>query len=151
MYWTLRAPERRPGRHEALCRRRLLPGRAVACPVLVPQRRLCLQVEKHSPISPAQCLSYVLSQPVSTIVPGVKSVAEIEAALRYYAATDVAKGFALLSMNIFMSKLKRSIETSILGNDQSSAWRHPQIRVRRDTSRSVSRTISKSQVSQYIP
>lgn len=54
----------------------------------------CLQVQKHSPISPAQCLSYVLAQPVATIVPGVKSARELEGALRYYDATDDEKDYS---------------------------------------------------------
>ena len=38
--------------------------------------------------TPVQCLSYVLSQPgVCTSVPGMKSVAELQAGLRYFDAT----------------------------------------------------------------
>jgi uncharacterized protein len=54
----------------------------------------CLQVEKHAPIRPVQCLSYVLAQPVATIVPGVKNAAEYAQALAYYGATEEEKDYS---------------------------------------------------------
>jgi len=39
-------------------------------------------------ITPLQCLDYVLAQPVSTVVPGVKNADEMRAALRYHAVDD---------------------------------------------------------------
>lgn len=46
-------------------------------------------------ITPVQCLSYVLSQiGVSTIVPGVKNVEELKAALDFLSATDEEKDFS---------------------------------------------------------
>ena len=50
-----------------------------------------LQVDKPQPITPTQCLSYVLSQPVSTVVPGVKNAGELAAALHYLEASDAEK------------------------------------------------------------
>lgn len=53
-------------------------------------------VKKH-PITPVQCLHYVLSQPgVSTIVPGCKNVAELEQALAYWEASEEEKDFSAL-------------------------------------------------------
>ena len=46
-----------------------------------------------SGITPAQCLHYVLSLPVSTTVPGVKNVEELRAALHYWEATDEEKNY----------------------------------------------------------
>ena len=52
-----------------------------------------LKVEKRQPITPLQCLSYVLSQPVSTVVPGVKNADELRGDLRYLQATDEEKDY----------------------------------------------------------
>ena len=54
----------------------------------------CLQVEKRAPIRPVQCLSYVLAQPVASIVPGVKNAAEYAEALAYYGATEQEKDYS---------------------------------------------------------
>ncbi len=43
-----------------------------------------LRIEKMDRITPPQCLEYVLQRPVSSVVPGVKSVAELEQTLAYY-------------------------------------------------------------------
>ena len=42
-------------------------------------------------ITPAQCLHYVLDLPVSTVVPGVKDVQELEAALGCWEASEAEK------------------------------------------------------------
>ncbi|MCK4636705.1 MAG: aldo/keto reductase [Methanomicrobia archaeon] len=54
--------------------------------------------KKISPsITPVQCISYVLSQVgVSTVVPGVKNVEELDATLTYLNATDEEKDFSAL-------------------------------------------------------
>lgn len=44
-------------------------------------------------ITPAQCLAYVLSLPVSTTVPGPKNVEELRATLHYLAATDQERDY----------------------------------------------------------
>jgi hypothetical protein len=47
--------------------------------------------------TPTQCLSYALSQPgVCATVPGVKSVEELEAALRYLAASESERDYSAL-------------------------------------------------------
>jgi uncharacterized protein len=52
-------------------------------------------VTREKPISPVTCLSYVLAQPgVATVAMGVKTVAELDANLRYLEATDAEKDFA---------------------------------------------------------
>ena len=48
---------------------------------------------KPSGITPAQCLHYVLSLPVSTTVPGIKNVEELRATLHYWEATDEEKDY----------------------------------------------------------
>jgi predicted aldo/keto reductase-like oxidoreductase len=48
---------------------------------------------KPTAITPAQCLAYVLDQPVATTVPGVKDVAEMRAALAYLQATAEEKDY----------------------------------------------------------
>ena len=51
-----------------------------------------LQIDKAAGITPTQCLSYLATQPaVSTVVPGVKSVAELEGALHYLDATPAER------------------------------------------------------------
>jgi len=51
--------------------------------------------EASVPITPAQCINYTLSQiGVCTIVPGVKSVRELEEALYFLDATDEEKDFS---------------------------------------------------------
>ena len=53
------------------------------------------QLEKSAPITPVQCLSYVLSQVgVSTIVPGCKDLEQLAAALAYWQATEEEKDFS---------------------------------------------------------
>jgi predicted aldo/keto reductase-like oxidoreductase len=46
-----------------------------------------------SGITPAQCLAYVFSRPVSTAVPGPRTVGEWQATLRYLEATDEARDY----------------------------------------------------------
>ena len=46
-----------------------------------------------TPITPAQCLAYVLSLPVSTAVPGAKDVEEMRRTLHYCEATDEEKDY----------------------------------------------------------
>ena len=54
-----------------------------------------LQKDISTPITPVQCLSYTASQiGVSTIVPGVKDVDELEATLHLLDATDDEKDFS---------------------------------------------------------
>ena len=54
-----------------------------------------LKTKITSKISPAQCLSYVLSQGgVSLALPGVKTTAELSAALHTLEATDVQRDFS---------------------------------------------------------
>ena len=51
-------------------------------------------------LTPVQCLSYALAQPgVSSVVPGCKNVAEVEAALAYLEATDAEKDFSAIDVN----------------------------------------------------
>jgi len=53
---------------------------------------LLLQADGESTsITPLQCLDYVLAQPVSTVVPGVKSADEMRTALRYLAVSNEEK------------------------------------------------------------
>jgi uncharacterized protein len=47
-------------------------------------------------ITALQCLHYVLSQPVATIVPGARNIAEMNEALGYLSASDEQKQFASL-------------------------------------------------------
>ncbi|MFN2225517.1 MAG: hypothetical protein ACK2UY_04410 [Anaerolineae bacterium] len=51
-------------------------------------------------ITPAQCLHYVLSQPVSTAVPGPRTVAEMEATLHYLEASDEEKDYRGVAANL---------------------------------------------------
>ena len=54
-----------------------------------------LQKKEARSITPVQCMSYTLSQiGVSTVVPGVKDVDELEAALHFLEATDEEKDFS---------------------------------------------------------
>ncbi len=54
-----------------------------------------LQLDRTAPITPVQCLSYVLAQTgVSTIVPGCQDLAQLDAALAYFQATDADKDFS---------------------------------------------------------
>ena len=54
-----------------------------------------LEITKERPITPVQCLAYVLAQPgLSTIVPGCKDVAELEATLGYFDASEEERDFA---------------------------------------------------------
>ena len=59
-----------------------------------------LQVEKIGAIRPAQCLDYVLSLPVSTVVAGDKSVEEMQAALHYWEASAEEKDHSEVIANI---------------------------------------------------
>jgi len=43
---------------------------------------------RRTGITPTQCLAFVLSQPVSTAVPGIRNVEELQATLHYLEATD---------------------------------------------------------------
>jgi predicted aldo/keto reductase-like oxidoreductase len=53
-----------------------------------------------SGITPVQCLHYALSQPLSTVVPGVRNADEMQATLRYLEATDAEKDYSTVSTNI---------------------------------------------------
>jgi predicted aldo/keto reductase-like oxidoreductase len=56
-----------------------------------------LRTEGHpTGITPVQCLHYVLSQPVATIVPGARNISEMSEALGYLHASDEEKQFASL-------------------------------------------------------
>jgi predicted aldo/keto reductase-like oxidoreductase len=48
---------------------------------------------KPTSLTPVQCLSYVLSQPVSTTVPGVRSGDEMRAALAYCTASEAERDY----------------------------------------------------------
>ncbi len=48
---------------------------------------------KTPPIGPAQCLAYVLSQPVSTVAAGVKNAEEMAAALHYWEASEEERNY----------------------------------------------------------
>jgi predicted aldo/keto reductase-like oxidoreductase len=62
---------------------------------------LLLKVEgKPTTITPVQCLSYALSQPVSTVVPGVKNADEMLAALSYCAASNEERAYQPALANI---------------------------------------------------
>jgi len=50
---------------------------------------------KNEPMTPVQCISYVLSQPgVDTLIAGVKNIDELEVDLTYLNATDKEKDFS---------------------------------------------------------
>ena len=54
-----------------------------------------VRLERHVPITPVQCLAYVLGQPgLSTVVPGCKNLDELGSVLSYYAAPSTEKDFA---------------------------------------------------------
>jgi predicted aldo/keto reductase-like oxidoreductase len=55
---------------------------------------------KTPPITPAQCIAYVLSQPISTTVIGVKNAEELRAALHYWEADEEEKSFLSVLENI---------------------------------------------------
>ncbi len=55
---------------------------------------------KPSGITPAQCLAYVLSLPVSTTVPGAKNGEELRATLHYLEATEEEKDYKQAIANI---------------------------------------------------
>ena len=55
---------------------------------------------KSTGITPTQCLAYVLSQPVSTTVPGVSNVEHLRAALHYLEATDEEKDYRSAVANL---------------------------------------------------
>ncbi len=56
-----------------------------------------MELEKRGAVTPVQCLHYVLSQVgVSTVVPGCKSIAELDQALAYWEADDAARDFSEL-------------------------------------------------------
>ncbi|HHX65251.1 MAG TPA: 4Fe-4S binding protein [Chloroflexi bacterium] len=53
-----------------------------------------VELNKSVAITPVQCLSYSLEQPgVSTLVPGCRSLEELDAALAYFTATPEEKSF----------------------------------------------------------
>ena len=58
--------------------------------------RLLRSEGRPTGITPVQCLHYVLSQPVATIVPGARNISEMSEALRYLHASDEEKQFASL-------------------------------------------------------
>jgi hypothetical protein len=53
-----------------------------------------------SGIAPAQCLEYVFSRPVSTAVPGPRTVSEWQATLRYLEATDEERDYRPVIENL---------------------------------------------------
>jgi predicted aldo/keto reductase-like oxidoreductase len=55
---------------------------------------------KPTPITPAQCLAYVLSLPVTTTVPGVKTAEELRQTLHYGEATDEEKDYRPALANV---------------------------------------------------
>jgi len=56
-----------------------------------------LNLKKSSPITPVQCLSYVLAQAgVSTTVPGCKNLGEMAAALAYWETPEEERDFSAL-------------------------------------------------------
>lgn len=55
---------------------------------------LFLTEGKQSGITPAQCLAYVLSMPISTTVPGAKNAEELRSTLHYLKATDEEKDYS---------------------------------------------------------
>jgi predicted aldo/keto reductase-like oxidoreductase len=55
---------------------------------------------KPSGITPAQCLAYVFSLPVSTAVPGPKNVEEFQATLHYLEATVAEKDYRPIVANL---------------------------------------------------
>jgi len=58
--------------------------------------RLLTTEGRPTGITPAQCLHYVLSQPVATTVPGARNAGEMRQALSYLEASDEEKQFAPL-------------------------------------------------------
>jgi predicted aldo/keto reductase-like oxidoreductase len=56
---------------------------------------------RSTSLTPVQCLSYVLSQPVSTTVPGVRSADQMRAALAYCAAGDEERDYAPALANMY--------------------------------------------------
>jgi predicted aldo/keto reductase-like oxidoreductase len=60
----------------------------------------CLEVEKVGTITPAQCLHYVLDLPVATVVPGVKNVEELAAALHYWEASEAERDYRSLIAHV---------------------------------------------------
>jgi predicted aldo/keto reductase-like oxidoreductase len=56
-----------------------------------------LQLEKRTPITPVQCLSYVLAQVgVSTTIPGCKDREQLAAALAYWDASEEERDFSAI-------------------------------------------------------
>jgi predicted aldo/keto reductase-like oxidoreductase len=56
---------------------------------------------KPTGITPVQCLSYVLSRPVSTVVPGARTAADLREALAYCTATEEARDFRPVIANLY--------------------------------------------------
>lgn len=57
-------------------------------------------MQRKQPVSPIQCLHYVLSQPgVSTTVPGIKNVQELKENLHYFKATEEEKDYTSLMLD----------------------------------------------------
>jgi predicted aldo/keto reductase-like oxidoreductase len=55
---------------------------------------------KPSGITPSQCLAYVLDQEVATTVPGPRTVAEMQATLRYLEANDEEKDYRAVATGL---------------------------------------------------
>jgi predicted aldo/keto reductase-like oxidoreductase len=56
-----------------------------------------VRLRRAREVTPIRCLSYILEQPgVSTIVPGCRTVAELDAALAYWEATPEERDFSML-------------------------------------------------------
>jgi hypothetical protein len=60
-------------------------------------------------ITPAQCLAYLSSLPVSTTVPGVRNMDELKATLHYLEATDEEKDYSSILDNIHQSMVGRCV------------------------------------------
>ena len=56
--------------------------------------RLLSNLGESTGITPVQCLSYVLSQPVATTVPGFRNAEEMRQALTYLEASDEEKHYS---------------------------------------------------------
>lgn len=61
---------------------------------------LCFTGDTTQTMTPVQCLHYVLSQPVSTTVPGAKTVTEYQATLQYLEASDAEKQYEGMFANV---------------------------------------------------
>jgi len=56
--------------------------------------------DRPSGITPVQCLHYVLSQPVSSVVPGPRTVDEMRATLHYLEASEAEKDYGAITADL---------------------------------------------------